>query len=113
MFGVSRLLRGLDLCLESGLGEDLTCDNLIKQGFTLVGWCCMCQCNGETIDHFYIHCDVVCDLWSLSFRTFGIGVIEEGGEPFFQVEKLVWEALFRDLECGTVMYDVDIVEEEK
>ena len=72
----------------------------------------MCQCNGETIDHFYIHCDVVCDLWSLSFRTFGIGVIEEGGEPFVQVEELVWEALFRDLECGTVMSDVDIVEGE-
>jgi hypothetical protein len=36
----------------------LTCGNLIKRGFTIVGWCCTCQCNGDTVDYLLIHCDV-------------------------------------------------------
>lgn len=50
----------------------LTCDNLIKQGFSLVGWCCLCRCSGETLDHLLIHCDIAYVLWSLVFRIFGI-----------------------------------------
>ena len=50
----------------------LTRNNLIKKGYTLVGWCCMWQCSGEIIDHLLIHYDVSYGLWSLVFITFGI-----------------------------------------
>ena len=32
----------------------------------------MCQCNGETVDHLFLHCGKANRLWSLVFRTFGI-----------------------------------------
>ena len=28
-------------------------DNLIKRGLPLVNWCCMCQSNGDSVDHSY------------------------------------------------------------
>uniref|UniRef100_A0A2N9EHD8 Reverse transcriptase zinc-binding domain-containing protein n=1 Tax=Fagus sylvatica TaxID=28930 RepID=A0A2N9EHD8_FAGSY len=37
-------------------GKILTSDNLMHRGYTMVGWCCMCQCDGETVDHLLIHC---------------------------------------------------------
>ena len=42
-----------------------------KQGFSLVGWYCMCQCNGETVEYL-IHWEVAYALWSVGFRAFGI-----------------------------------------
>ena len=27
-------------------GRILTCDNLMRRGYVIVGWCCMCRCNG-------------------------------------------------------------------
>ena len=40
------------------LGKILTCDNLVKRGYTKVSWCCICRCNGETMDHLLTHCNV-------------------------------------------------------
>ena len=40
------------------LGKILTCDNLMKKGYTMVSWYCMCQCNGEAVDHLLIQCSV-------------------------------------------------------
>ena len=36
----------------------LTLDNLMLRGRPLANRCCMCQCSGESIDHFLIHCHV-------------------------------------------------------
>lgn len=46
-------------------------DNLLKRGFFLVGWFCMCQCNVKTMDHLLLHCDIAYVLWSEVFKLFG------------------------------------------
>ena len=50
----------------------LTYDNLSKQGYSFVNWCCMCCCARETVDHHLIHCPVVSLLWSWILGVFGI-----------------------------------------
>ncbi len=50
----------------------LTCDNLSKRGYTLTSWCCMCCCNGETVDHLLLHCPLAGVLWNWIFLIFGI-----------------------------------------
>lgn len=42
-----------------------------------------------------------------------LGTNKEGGRSFVWVEELVWETLFGDLECATIMFDVDLVKGEK
>lgn len=70
---------GLRLLLEfpfvvwtAASGEILTCDSLIKRGYAMLSWCCMCQCNWETVVHLLMHCSVAFDLWSYVFQMFGI-----------------------------------------
>ena len=63
---------GFFLCLDGSMGKILTCDNFIKRGYTLVGWCCMCCCSGETMEHLLLHCNVAFKTWSIVFRTFGL-----------------------------------------
>ena len=53
-------------------GRILTCDNLMRCGYTMVGWCCMCCCAGETVDHLLLDCNFVHALWSFVFKAFGI-----------------------------------------
>jgi hypothetical protein len=53
-------------------GRILTCDNLMRRGYTMAGWCCMCQCAEETVDHLLIHCSAIQPLWSFVFRAFHI-----------------------------------------
>jgi hypothetical protein len=50
----------------------LTCDNLMKWGHVMAGWYCMCRSAGETVDHPFLYCRVVRELWSFVFRSFGI-----------------------------------------
>ena len=50
----------------------MTYDNLQRRGFVMVGWCCMCRCNGETVDHLLLHCSVVNELWGFVFQLFGV-----------------------------------------
>ena len=50
----------------------LTCDNLIKRGFIITSWCCMCKGSGETVDHLLIHCQVARSLWCWILRVFGL-----------------------------------------
>ena len=38
----------------------------------MAGWCCMCQCDGETVDHLLIHCPAIQPLWNFVFRAFHI-----------------------------------------
>lgn len=52
-------------------GLSLTCDSLMRKGYALVGWCYMCRCNGELVDHLLLPCSRVA-LWSNVFCSFGI-----------------------------------------
>ena len=56
----------------AALVKILTCENLIKRGYSMVSWCCMYHCSGETVDHLLIHCSVAFELLSFTFRRFGI-----------------------------------------
>ena len=38
----------------------------------MTSWCCMCRCNGETVEHLLLHCPVAGALWNWVFQTFGI-----------------------------------------
>uniref|UniRef100_A0A2N9H9T4 Reverse transcriptase domain-containing protein n=1 Tax=Fagus sylvatica TaxID=28930 RepID=A0A2N9H9T4_FAGSY len=40
----------------------LTCDNLRRRGMVIFGWCCLCRCSGETVDHFLLHCPMSCQI---------------------------------------------------
>ncbi len=53
-------------------GRILTCDNLMRRGYTLVGWCCMCCNAGETGNHLLTHCTLASALWHLVLRSFGV-----------------------------------------
>lgn len=54
-----------------------TCDNLMRRGYSMATWCCMCGCNGETVDHLLLHCSMAGGLWSFVFRSFGIKWVVE------------------------------------
>uniref|UniRef100_A0A2N9G0Y7 Uncharacterized protein n=1 Tax=Fagus sylvatica TaxID=28930 RepID=A0A2N9G0Y7_FAGSY len=47
----------------TALGKILTCDNLMRRGYTMAGWCCMCRSGWETGEHLLIHCTLASDLW--------------------------------------------------
>ena len=32
----------------------------------------MCKCNGEMVDHLFLHCQVARDLWSMVLYLFGV-----------------------------------------
>uniref|UniRef100_A0A2N9GDU1 Reverse transcriptase zinc-binding domain-containing protein n=1 Tax=Fagus sylvatica TaxID=28930 RepID=A0A2N9GDU1_FAGSY len=53
-------------------GKILTCDNLMRKGHVLAGWCCMCKNHWETRDHLLLHCEVATALWCSVFTMFGI-----------------------------------------
>jgi hypothetical protein len=54
------------------LGKILTADNLRRRNVILFSWCCMCKVDGETIDHMFIHCKVVRELWDTVLNLFGM-----------------------------------------
>ena len=51
-------------------GRILTCDNLMQRGYTMAGWCCMCRCDGETMEHLLLHCSAAQRLWNFVFASF-------------------------------------------
>ena len=38
----------------------------------MISWCCMCRCNGESVDYLLIHCTLAGTLWNFVLRSFGI-----------------------------------------
>ena len=48
----------------------MKCDNLKKRRITVVDWCCVCKCSGETVDHSLLHCDIAYTLWSFVVSVF-------------------------------------------
>ena len=54
----------------------LTLDNLMLRGRPLATWCCMCCCDGESVDYLLLHCHVTHSLWySLGYARFGGGIV--------------------------------------
>ena len=53
-------------------GKILTCDNLMRCGYTMAGWCSMCRLDGETGSHLMIHCSLASGLWHSVLRSFGV-----------------------------------------
>ena len=35
----------------------------------------MCKCNGESIDHLFLHCPIAMDLWAMVFSLFGASML--------------------------------------
>jgi hypothetical protein len=54
------------------LGKILTMDNLRKRQLIVVNRCCLCNVNGEFVDHLLLYCEVACSLWNAIFRCFGL-----------------------------------------
>ena len=53
-------------------GRILTCDNLMRRGYTMVSRCCLCCFEGETVDHLLLLCPISYVLWSFLFRSFHV-----------------------------------------
>ena len=47
------------------MGQILTCDNLRRRGLVMVGWCCLCRCSEEMVDHLLLHCLVAAEIWEI------------------------------------------------
>ena len=56
----------------AALGKTLTLDNVRKRGIVVINRCCMCESEGESIDHLFLHCGVACILWNAIFTRFGL-----------------------------------------
>ena len=56
-------------------GTILTCDNLMRRGHIMAGWCCMCKHNWETGDHLLLHCETASALWSFILQAFRINLV--------------------------------------
>ena len=52
------------------LGKCLTIDNLRKRKLCILGWCYMCKCYSEIVDHLFLHCPVAMELWDMVFGLF-------------------------------------------
>ena len=61
----------------AALGKCLTINNLRKMKIWILDWCCMCKCNGESVDHLFLHCPVAMDLWSIVFGLFGVSWVPQ------------------------------------
>ena len=49
----------------AALGKCLTIDNLRRRKVWILDWCYICKCNGESVDHLFLHCPVAMDLWTM------------------------------------------------
>ena len=56
----------------AALGKCMTIDNLRKRKIWILDWCYMCKCNGESVDHLFLHCPVAMDLWVMVLGLFGV-----------------------------------------
>ena len=54
------------------LGKCLTIDNLRKRKVWVLHWCYIFKCNGEPVDHLFLHFPATMDLWSMVFGLFGV-----------------------------------------
>ena len=50
----------------------MTINNLRKMKVWILDWCYICKCNGELVDHLFLHCPVAMDLWAMVLGLFGV-----------------------------------------
>ena len=48
------------------------------RGRPLATWCCMCCCDGESVDHLLLHCPITHSLWTFMLQAFGIHWVMPG-----------------------------------
>ena len=48
------------------------------RGRTLASRCCMCCCDGESVDHLLLHCPVTHTLWTFMLKAYGIHWVMPG-----------------------------------
>jgi hypothetical protein len=59
----------------AALGKNLTMDNLKNRRVIVIDRCCICKTNGESVDHFLLHCEVAHALWDAIFSCFSLSWI--------------------------------------
>ena len=73
VFGILRCLNEcLSFLWRAANDGILTSDNLIKKCQFLPNRCCLCCCDGESMDHLLLHCKFSHALWCKVFAMFGI-----------------------------------------
>jgi hypothetical protein len=50
----------------------LTLDNLRRRGMVVGNRCWLCELDGESVNHIFLHCGDVKDLWNAFFSRFGL-----------------------------------------
>ena len=63
--------------------EIFTIDNIVKRGQSLVNRCCLCYCDGESVDHLLLHCKFSHTLWCKIFAEFGIQQVMPRSVSYF------------------------------
>ena len=92
-------------------GRFFTCDNLIERGFYLAGWCYMCQCSGETVDHLLIPSDIAYALWIQYLEHLGFnGCYQEGQLISCSLGGISSGSTYQIFVTFPVMFDVAMVE---
>ena len=61
----------------------LSLDNLMLRGHSLANQCCMCRCDGESMDHLLLHYLVTHTLWILMLQAFSIHWVMPGSMAGF------------------------------
>ena len=89
-------------------GMILTCEYLIKRGYMIIGWCCMWQYSGKTVDNLSRPCTAAFDLWRLSFRLFGFkGFYQKRLSTLRFVQEIGLVSICQILEYCSIMFYVD------
>jgi hypothetical protein len=57
------------------LGKIYTMDNLKKRYIIVVGRCCMCKRNGESVEYLLLHCEVANASWNVFFSQFELSLV--------------------------------------
>ena len=78
VFGNQKFLSVAFFLWTAAHGRILTLDNLMLKGRPLANWCCMCCCDGKSIDHLLLHCPVAHSLWAFMLQAFGIYWVMSG-----------------------------------
>lgn len=103
---VKILKRVVFLMWVAACGRILIVDNLIKKGFSLANWCCLCQCSGKMVDHLLLHHDFSHEDWSEVYVWDLVGDAGDGSISFVWLVELIWKTWLRCLESGGSMFDL-------
>lgn len=85
-------------------GKILTMDKLMRRGYALTGWCCMCCGNGKLVDHLLPHWKAV-GLWNFVFRWSGF--YQDESRTSYLLGGIGLETCFFYMEHGPCMFVVD------